>query len=186
MSLPSCECQYVLVRGAHVCICTYTCQVSISELSLRVTLKNKTSSAFSWHSIRMLFLLYVLVAHFYKSKLFFVTGFKVATVGLNGSIGSYTLDPSSHLGVPLVVHAYFQEDATLRWPAPSYSLIPVKVKSSICCNTVCIIIAACELTISRASFTLACIEIDFQNSIRYLRSPSILQHVMLCGSCRLF
>jgi hypothetical protein len=42
-------------------------------------------------------------------------GFKVATVELDGSIGSFTLDPSSPAGVPLIVHAYLEQDAALRY-----------------------------------------------------------------------
>jgi len=44
-----------------------------------------------------------------------IPGFTVATVDLDGSIGSFALDPSNHSGVPLVVHAFLEEDATLRY-----------------------------------------------------------------------
>lgn len=42
-------------------------------------------------------------------------GFTVATIELDGSIGSFNLDLHTREGMPLLVHAYLPEDAALRF-----------------------------------------------------------------------
>lgn len=46
----------------------------------------------------------------------------MATIELDGSIGNFTLDLETKKGMPLIIHAYYPQDASLRYMWSSQNL----------------------------------------------------------------